>query len=264
MSNPAVTKLVYGQFDNMPFWMDDNIGESIHIHLGNFRLDTSILELSVLSNALRDCLTQLINVPGFDCHNFDPVFLSRMLYPLLPHLVSVKVDMVYVGELIVAYDKKGFTRYYNIRKGRVIKALNGKPKENNDTRGSNHLGQTSSERLSAINQSLIDNGYPLNNQYIVVYGDQKLIRDGQHRASCIFNSKGNLEIPILRLYFDDDNLIKYRKSLLIQFFKKLSIKKFFRLLKRKIKTNFKKIKNKLIFIRNRSHYSELKKYFDGF
>ena len=67
MSNPAVTKLVRGRIDGMSFWMDDHIGESIHIHLGAFRLDLSAEALHELSEELKDTLNELIAVEGFDC-----------------------------------------------------------------------------------------------------------------------------------------------------------------------------------------------------
>ena len=48
MSNPAVTKLVRDRIGRLSFWMDDNIGESVHIHLADFRMDMTVEEIFAL------------------------------------------------------------------------------------------------------------------------------------------------------------------------------------------------------------------------
>ncbi len=255
MSNPAVTKLVRGEFDKMSFWMDDNVGESIHIHLGNFRLDLTKNELYTLNTELSSTITKLVNVDNFKCDDFDPVFISRMLSPFLSHLVSIKIDYVNVGDLIVAYDtKRGFTKYVNIKKGRAIKALNGDSSENNDNRGSHHIGQTSSERLDDMFNSILEHSYPYNNQYIVLFGDQMLVRDGQHRASCILKQSGNIVIPVLRMYFDNEDLIKYQVSKTKQMLARIKSASILKIIKKIFKFMIKPLslaKNKIVFSRTK-------------
>ena len=58
MSNPAVTKLVRDDIGNLRFWMDDNIGESVHIHLADFRMDLTVEELNTLSKELTDTINK--------------------------------------------------------------------------------------------------------------------------------------------------------------------------------------------------------------
>lgn len=267
MSNPAVTKLVHSRIDNMSFWMDDNIGESIHIHLGNFRLDLSISELYELASELTDSITNLINIPGFDCRDYDPVFISRMLAPHLCKLKEVKKDVVNVGDLIVAYDTKyGLTKYVNISKGRAIKALNGDPSENNDNRSSHHVGQSSEQRLQSMLESVKQQGYPFDNHFIVTYGDQMLIRDGQHRASCIYYLYGNIEIPIVRLFFEDKKIMQYDKNITKQVIlllrgKKLTINKFIRKIYRSIVALNESIKRKIYNYINKKDNENIEKYY---
>ena len=233
MSNPAVTKLVRGSVDTMSFWMDDNIGESIHIHLADFRLDLSAEDLHNLSEELKDTLNDLVRIDGFDCRSFDPVFLSRFLAPLLAHLKSIKIDTVSLADLKVCYDTKfGFVKYRTIRNSRAYKALNGDTRENDDNRGSHHIGQTSQERLDAMSKSVSMNGYPFDNHYIILYNNQMLIRDGQHRASCLLHENGNIEIPVMRLYFDDKVNIEYHESYFMQLLARIRAVKLISLVKR--------------------------------
>lgn len=204
MSNPAVTKLVRDDIGNLRFWMDDNIGEDIHIHLDDLRLDMTTQEIYLLAEELKDSMNQLIQVDGFDCNKIDPVFLSLMLADKIKDLKRVKLDEVYLEDLTVSHKVLGIRKVRKLPKGRAVKALRGNTKENDGARKSHHVGQTSAERLSVMQNSIAQNGYPHNGQYIIIYGDDTLIRDGQHRASCLYVANGNIKIPILRLYFEKE------------------------------------------------------------
>lgn len=217
MSNPAVTKLVRDEIGNLKFWMDDNIGESIHIHLADFRLDLTVEELYMLSGELTDTVNKLVDVEGFDCNKIDPVFLSLLLAKKMKHLKSVSIDHVVLGDLIVNHrNGLGFLEYEKLEKSRAVRALQGDSRKNDGFRRSHHIGQTSQQRLEAMKRSVSENGYPYDGQYIVLYEDQMLIRDGQHRASCLYADKGNIEIPVMRLYFDDPAIAAYKIGFFMQ------------------------------------------------
>ena len=252
MSNPAVTKLVRANISNLPFWMDDNIGESIHIHLGDFRLDITNKGLDELSESLYDTLNKLYDT-GLDLKTIDPVFLSLYLGELLPNLRCAKIDKVRLGDLIAGYGSRfGFIKYKNVKDGRAMKSLKGDSSENEDHRVSHHVGQSSSERLNMMMKSISEQGYPYNNQYIILYGDQMLIRDGQHRASCLYYQHGDIEIPVLRLYFDESVDISYCRSYFKQFIgklRRLNLRKVYVGLKslvKGIRKNLGKVKRRII------------------
>lgn len=263
MSNPAVTKLVRTKIGKSNFWMDDNIGESIHIHLDDFRIDLTTEELYTLKEELVDILNKMVQVEGFDINTIDPVYLSLYLYKDLRHLKSVKIDYVNVGELIVSHHWKfGFNKFECLSNSRAVKALKGKPKENDDHRASHHIGQSSAERLSEMKDSIMNNGYPYNGQYIILFEDQNIIRDGQHRASCIFYEQGNVKIPVMRLYFDNPSISELEINLASQIkrkIKNIKIKKLIKDGKAIIKRDLmkiKKLKNSMYF---KLHKKELKK-----
>lgn len=263
MSNPAVTKLVRNDIGNLRFWMDDNIGESIHIHLADFRMDLTVKELDELSKELTDTINKLVDIEGFDCNKIDPVFLSLLLAKKMKHLQSVKIDYVMLEDLIVNHrNKLGFLKYQKLAESRAVKALTGDSSENDGFRRSHHIGQTSQQRLDAMKDSIEEHGYPYDGQYIVLYEDQMLIRDGQHRASCLYVSEGNIEIPVLRLFFDDSKVAVYETNYVKQLvagLRKITGKR----LKKELKTMLKAVwhagiaaKNRIYFI---FHRKKLKK-----
>lgn len=218
MSNPAVTKLVRDRIGRLSFWMDDNIGESVHIHLADFRMDMTVEEIFALSEELKDTMNKLVDVEGFDCEKIDPVFLSLLLAKRLKHLKATKIDHVMLEDLLVNHRTRlGFLKYQKLSESRAVKALRGDSRENDGYRKSHHIGQTSGQRLDSMKQSIEEHGYPYDGQYIILYEDQMLIRDGQHRASCLYVEQGNIEIPVLRLYFDDPSVSAMDRSYLKQF-----------------------------------------------
>ena len=210
MSNPAVTQLCSTGVSGTPFWMDDNIGESIHIHIGDVRVDLTDEEFSAMYSDICTAINEMVSVEGFDCHFINPVYIQDMLWEDLPHLTAVKLDQIRLRDILCPY----YGKYIPLPYSRAVKALEGDPKLNNDNRKSHHIGQTSEERLGALYESIRDNGYPFNNEYLVLYGDDNIIQDGQHRAACLWKLYGDISVPVLRLYFD--NYIDFDKRTAFQ------------------------------------------------
>ena len=198
MSNPGVIKLSKKTIHKSKVWLDDNLGESIHIHIDDFRADLTVEEFDKLCNDVGLSINALLDVEGFDCNKIDPVYLEFMLWKKLMKLRSVKLDKAKLGDML-APGKEGI---YPLPESRAVRALEGDTRENDVPRSSHHIGQTSQERLDQMYNSVKDNGYPVNDQYIILYGDDNIIRDGQHRAACLYKQHGNIEVPVMRLYFD--------------------------------------------------------------
>lgn len=268
MSNPAVTKLIRDDIGNLRFWMDDNIGESVHIHLADFRMDLTVKELETLSEELKDTVNKLVDVEGFACNKFDPVFLSLLLAKKMKHLRSVQMDRVMIEDLIVNHRSRfGLLKYQKLAESRAVKALNGDNSENDGFRRSHHIGQTSRQRLDAMKDSISEHGYPYEGQYIVLYEDQMLIRDGQHRASCLYVSEGNIEIPVLRLFFDDPKVAAYETNYvkqLIAGLHKITGKRMKKTMKTVLKALWHAgiaVKNRIYFIFNKNKLKKMEQIY---
>lgn len=198
MSNPAVIKYCKKQIGKYHFWIDDNFGESIHIHIDDIRLDLSHAEFNNLCSDLCIAINKLIEVEGFCCEEIDPVYFEFMLANNILDLQRIKIDNVKLSDMIAPSPKS----FKPLPISRCVKALNGNSKENDSSiRHSNLMGQTNFERLDIILKSIKENGYPYDNKYIVMYGDDNIIRDGQHRAACLFHLYGDMDVPVLRFYF---------------------------------------------------------------
>ena len=222
MSNPAVIKLAQGNVGKSKVWLDDNFGESIHLHIDDYRVDLTVEEFSTLYSDVCDILNNLVNVENLDFRNIDPVFLSLYLWERIPSIVSANIDYIFLEELMAPHNSSN--KIYKLSESVGVRALKGDTKESYDYRESHHISQTERERMSSVLQSIKLNGYPYKNQYVIVFGDDNIIRDGQHRASCLYFLNGNIQIPVLRIGFKDyksPNIHKYYNSFVFRKFRLL-------------------------------------------
>ena len=194
MSNPAVIKLASGKVGRSQVWMDDNFGESIHLHIDDMRVDMTVSEIADLHEDLCAIMNDQVDIENLDYRTIDPVLLSGLLAP---------------------YHNK----VYRLEDSVGVRVLRGEIKAE-EHRKSGHISQSEQERMSGLLESIKEHGYPHNRNYIVLYGDDNIIRDGQHRASCLFYLNGDMEVPVLRLFFDgyrSPKIHKYYNSSLFSF-----------------------------------------------
>lgn len=208
MSNPAVVKLQQKNIGRSRVWLDDNFGESIHIHIDDIRADLSVKEFEKICNDLCTAINNLVMIDGFDCNKIDPIYLEVMLWKDLPHLVEVKKDTVRLSKLL-APGRNGIA---SLPDSRAVKALRGDKEENNGERLSHHIGEDSDQRLDRMKNSIIQHGYPWEDNYIILYGSDNIIRDGQHRAACLYVLDGDIEVPVIRFFFDNYEAEKIQVS----------------------------------------------------
>lgn len=206
MSNPAVIMLISTPTKSGGrFKIEDNIGEAMHIHYDNFRIDLTRKEFLNFTEVIEESLVKLLNNKTFNIDNFDPTFLHDISHMLI-NLESVSVENIQLSDLIVS--KKGFLgvqRWAPLNQSKVYRAINGDSEENNNYLQNNFVNQNNQDRVNTVKKLIEQKGYPFNDEYIVLFNNQNYIRDGQHRASSILSVKGDMEIPVMRLHFKNNS-----------------------------------------------------------
>lgn len=203
MSNPGVIYLAQGKTKKyVSFRIEDNIGEAIHIHYGELRISMTINDFLNAVGSMILAVDKLIQVPGFSSNDFDPVFLHDISH-LLMDLESVEKTTIRMDDILVqTVGILGLPVIRSIKDSRVVKALHGNDVELNKYKQENLRGQSNIDRMNDIYESIKNKGYPYKEQYIVFFNIQNMIRDGQHRAACLYGySGGGVDIPIIRLHF---------------------------------------------------------------
>lgn len=208
MSNPAVIVLASNNKKNgefKRFQIEDNIGESIHLHIDNMRLDFTVKEFLAFSSMVRQSLNKLDFLRGYNLDDFDEHFLSECSF-FLPKLKEISIIKMKISDLRCIKRTKFFddlylTKLVKIEDTPVYKFLN-----TNDTNylkypQFNYYNSNNSTRISMLRKS-ITQGYPDNNKYIIIFNGQKIVKDGQHRLAILANLHGTeKEIEVMKFSF---------------------------------------------------------------
>lgn len=212
MSNPAVMKLTSTRVCGRELKIEDNLGEAIHIHLGEIRVDLTVEEFKNLSDKAENVLDQmdsLIPSSKISWRDLNPIFLQNPKNTdILFRLNNVYITKIKLKDILVdSYIKLPFVGklpvYRSVRYSRIVKALNGIRKDNDDYIQLNELFMSNNERITDNLESIKKNGYPFNKNYIIL-NKQNMIIDGQHRAACLYHLHGSeYEIPVMKWEFDD-------------------------------------------------------------
>lgn len=202
MSNPGVYIFVDKDIDGQSFRVEDNIGEGIHVHFGgSMRLDMTIAEFLDFSSQVADLMNALLDIPGVDCDNLDPIYLNEQAANFAM-LERMEIDHVALADLQTEYyDDYGCKYFDGIADSRVTKAFQGDTESLQRRKQTNPYGETNITRFARIAESIHAKGYPVDGRYIIVHNDGVYIRDGLHRASSLLHYHGNKRVPVMRLHF---------------------------------------------------------------
>lgn len=207
MSSPGVIILAEGIVGGVNLRIEDNIGEAIHVHYGNLRIDLTIAEFYQLSEQLVSIMEMMIGVEGFKVNNYDAIFLSQ-IDRLLLNLESITFEEVNLSNLLTdSIDENGNLSVVSIWDSRVSKAIKGNTKELRNWKQINYYGETNVDRLNNLREKIRKNGYnpDFDGTYIVLCDDGFFIADGCHRASILLDEKYT-RVKIARWKTKDNSL----------------------------------------------------------
>lgn len=259
MSNPSVIELSRKKTSMGDFVVEDNIGEAIHIHLDEFRLDLTIQNLNMLADECRRALNELISVEGFECNMLDASFLVDIA-EFLPDLEEIVHKEIEIKNLIIDTELFGCIPIYkNIKHSRVVKALNGNKKEDNNRVQNNNFGVSNNQRTLSIYNSIKDTGYNCNQNRVVLFNNKLNIMDGQHRAAVMYYLGTETTIPVLIMKFKNlkHSVVSYPSLYYLTHWDLQRIKKLARIVYRSVKRKYNiacyKVKFKIWLIVNRKN-----------
>jgi len=210
MSNPAVITLAdasskKGKFKR--FVIEDNIGESVHLHVDNMRVEFTIKEFLEFSQMIRESLKDLGFLKGYKLENFDEHFLKECA-DLLPRLNKIVIEEIELSKLkcIVHSNYRSdlnIMKLVSIDKIPAYKFLQGDKEEFLKYGQFNYFGMNNEKRLMETLESVKQNGYPFQDKYLILFNGEDTIRDGQHRAAVLAHLYGlDKKVKIMRFYFD--------------------------------------------------------------
>ena len=205
MSNPGVILLARTKTECGDFIIEDNLGEAVHLHLGNIRVDMTIDDLNQLAQQCVDVLDSFISLHNFSCKELDPIFLAQ-ISDMLPDIQGIQRRKIKPDKFRVRIKNKyGIPVNRKIMDSRISKALQGNRKED-DTflQQENYIFQTNAQRTDENLKIIEKEGYNPDKGMVVTFNGQDFIRDGQHRVASLCYLGKNDPIETLDLLFKNE------------------------------------------------------------
>ena len=182
MSNPGVITLSEKEISaSKSFRVEDNLGESIHFHYNDIRIDLTIPELLYISDICDDTIYELVGADKFDLDDFDGDFLNDNSQYLMD-LERVVEDKVNISD--VYYITKGFLNLP------VRRRMNDK----------------NAKKIAAVKMEYEKNAY--HNKRIttykpVLFNDNNTLMYGSYEAAKQYLENPGQEIAVLRMYYEN-------------------------------------------------------------
>lgn len=176
MSNPGVITLTEKELSpSKSFRVEDNLGEAIHFHYNDIRIDLTIRELLYLARICDDTIYDLVKAEDFCLDDFDQNFLNEISQYLI-NLVAVKKDTVSVGSLYFLSKNKFCLP--------VRKKLNG----------------TTAKRLVELERKNTEKEV----HKAVLFNDNPTVMFGITQAAQAYLNDAEGSIEVIRMYFENN------------------------------------------------------------
>ena len=169
MSNPGVISLASNP--KLELKIEDNIGEAIHIHYRNIRLDLTIAEFEKLSTCMENVIDGIVSVNNLSCSDINTKELVK-ISTFLTDITKATTDEVYLKNLLI--ETKG-GKYVSLEK---------------------HINSASKENNAAEKEQ------------IILFENKNFVICGQEYCKKLYSSLGDIKIPVTRIFFDNSISIK--------------------------------------------------------
>lgn len=205
MSNPGVLTLTEKIISaDKSFRVEDNLGEAVHFHYNDIRIDLTIKELLYLSEICDDAIYELVNAENFHLDDFDGDFLNRYSECLM-ELCSVTEDTADAG--LLYYETKNFF-HLPVRK---------------------KMNRSRAEKIVRNEKAAKEN------YQVVLFNDSDTIMYGEKMAAAHMLTSPGVPLKVLRMNFENQKyssvkhpwipfLFKWDKKRFIQTAKRLARK----------------------------------------
>lgn len=183
--------------------LSDNV---IYILYDGFSFRLSISDFIELCRILTDYVKELLSASVIDFTAIDPTAFLWGDWLDAGSIESARIVDIAIKQLRTTKQcnllgKRNIQLLAKVEDGRIAKALMGRKAALAEYSQLNYANESNFDRLERIEYSIKENGYPYNNQYIIV--NQKCqIYDGDHRAGVLYALYGKEKtIPVIM--FDD-------------------------------------------------------------
>lgn len=178
MSNPGVITLTEKDISTSKrFRVEDNLGESIHFHYNDIRIDLTIQELLYIGKVCDESIYDLVKAQDFDLDDYDGDFLNAYSQCFMD-LESVTKDTVMVKDLYVQTKN---VLHLPVRR-RLKNSL---------------ANRLASMKVRRSRYDVDKTSYP-----VVLFNDNNTVMYGEQQVAKLFLEDMQASVPVLRMHFE--------------------------------------------------------------
>ena len=199
MSNPAVFELAAADIAGQRVCLEDNIGESIHLHIGLVRADMTVKEFRDAALKMQKALNTL--TPNFfDVAEYDAYFLERLGADII-NISAVEEIILPLKDLRFCFEGDGdeiFT--VNITESPEFKYYGGAKKILEQFENKGDIFQSNSARADKVFAAI--QTAPAENFILCADAENKIL-DGRLTAAALARLYGtNKKVKVKRFHFE--------------------------------------------------------------
>lgn len=150
MSNPAVYLLAETTIQGKRIQIEDNLGESIHVHIGEFRITFSVAEFLEAAESILNAADQILQLKDLSLYKFD---LSSLDWDWLSRYDKIQkveyeerpLNTLYTIQRV--YNREELDRIVPLSESRLVRALCGNKEEMRTFKQINLFNVSNEERL---------------------------------------------------------------------------------------------------------------------
>ena len=172
MSNPAVCYLARTQINGIYFAIEDNLGEAVHIHYADIRIDMTIREFMSFSDCIINAARELFNLRGiewdlFDCESFKEEWAEKYTQISSVENIDIDLDSLYMKESYVK--KRSIKRIIHIKDSGYIPYFKGVSSDRAYYDEPGVFEPSRGEKARKIEDEIIKLGYPYDEKILSGY-----------------------------------------------------------------------------------------------
>ena len=200
MSNPAVFELARANIASQKICIEDNIGESIHLHIGLVRFDMTVKEFREFAKTMQEVLNA-VTPKFFDINEYDAYFIERLAVDLM-NISAVEEILLPLADLKICYegeDDKIFT--VNLMESPVFRYYSGEAIDLEQFENKGDIFQSNSERADKVFAAVKNNP---NKNFKISVDESNRFLDGYLTSAAMARLYGaGFKIKVSRFSFDN-------------------------------------------------------------
>ena len=172
---------------------------TIHFSFNNYTFVIDISFIGEITEKIYDFYNFYYSHENIDYKKLHAVYLEHMLAIDLPFISQIRLNKFNIEDIKIF--SKTIKNGIPIKDSRYYLSLKDKDYTPIVNEATNSLNENTNERLKIILNEARKKTYPNNNEYIISYNNDLIIRDGERRISCLYFLYGNINISVLNIEF---------------------------------------------------------------